>query len=301
MSPSRKTGTKPVLRWFLVAVFGLVMLLEAGACTWRKPKPIPSAEDLYAEAMALYQGKPNWLAKRFPGLKNRYEDSWAGPIFQHRNYARAIESFQEVIYNYPFSKYAILSELRIADCHFGMGGVEEYEIAIQCYEDFIRLHPVHEEVAYATYRLGLCYYHQRLKAGRDQSETEMAMVQFQILLSRYPESSYAEDTRAKIRDCEERLARHNFLVARFYEKQNNYWAASNRFEKIWRNYPESGHAEESLFRQAECYDRLSRREEAILFYEQFISRFPESAFCKMALSRKSALERKDRDDKTIHD
>jgi outer membrane protein assembly factor BamD len=286
------------VRWIFVAGFGVMMLLEAGACTWKKPKPIPPAEEFYAEAMTLYQGKPNWLAKKFPGLQEKYKDTWASPIFQRRNYVRAIETFQEVIYNYPFSKYAILSELRIADCHFGM---EEYEISVQSYEDFIRLHPVHEEVAYATYRLGLCHYHQRLKPGRDQSETEMAMVQFQILLSLYPESAHAEDARAKTSDCEESLARHNFLVARFYFKQNNYWAASSRFEKIWRNYPDSGYAEEALFRQAECYDRLSRGKEAILFYGQLVSRFPDSAFCETALSRKAELERKSRENKKIQD
>lgn len=289
MIPAGKSGLRPALkaRLFLPLLL-FCALLGAQACeTWKKEKTIPPADVLYEEALGLYEGRPNWAARKFPKLREKYKDTRAAFLFRKRNYTMALEKFQEVIYNYPFSKYAILSELRIADCHYGM---TEYEIAAQYYEDFIRLHPVHEQVAYATYRLGCCHYEQRLKPGRDQTETELAMVQFRLIMSLYPEDSFSQDAAVKLQECEERLASHNYRIARFYLKSDNYWAAAKRFEKIWRNYPDAALAEEALFRNAVCFEKLNRFKEADMLYDVLLIKFPEGSYSGQAVGRKAAVE-----------
>ena len=45
---------------------------------------------------------------------------------------------------FPYSKYAVLAELRLADAEFG---AEQYLEAIDAYRLFIKLHPTHEMVA----------------------------------------------------------------------------------------------------------------------------------------------------------
>ncbi len=289
MKPSIKFRIKTAYNRTLFFVLGVLIILGAAECSRKKIETTPPAEELYAKALAFYEGKPNLTGRLLPDAREKYSDTWARPIYISRNYTRAIEAFQEVIYYYPFSKYSILSEIRIADCHFE---IEEFDIAAQAYEDFVRFHPVHEEIPYANYRLGLCHYNQMRKPGRDQTETEKALVQFELLRLRYPNTQYAEDAVPQINECKERLARHNFKIARFYMKRNKYWAAAARFEKVWRNYPETKQADEALFRQALCHDRLNRGQEAIDLYERLLSTYPESSFREQAASKKNSLENK---------
>ena len=61
---------------------------------------VPSAEELYRQGL-------EHLAERRSFL-----------FFHTRDYSEAIESFQDVIDNYPYSDYAVLSELKIADAYF---------------------------------------------------------------------------------------------------------------------------------------------------------------------------------------
>ena len=56
---------------------------------------------------------------------------------------QAIETFQSIIDNYPYSDYAIRAELAIADAYFDNG---QYEEALTYYRDFDELHPGHAKV-----------------------------------------------------------------------------------------------------------------------------------------------------------
>ncbi len=65
--------------------------------------------------------------------------AWEGmDAFEDGDYQDAIESFERLRDWYPFSKYAILAELKIADAHYHL---EQYEEAIFAYEEFEKLHP----------------------------------------------------------------------------------------------------------------------------------------------------------------
>ena len=73
-------------------------------------------------------------------------------IYTHVNYAEAIGIFQSIIDNYPYSDYAVRSELRIADVYFEQ---RKYEEALSYYRDFSDLHPQHEQVPYTLLRAAL--------------------------------------------------------------------------------------------------------------------------------------------------
>ena len=77
--------------------------------------------------------------------------------FNSQRYRSAIESFDKLKDWYPFSKYAILAELKIADAHFYLG---EYEAAIAAYESFENLHPRNEATPYVIFQRGLSYIEQ---------------------------------------------------------------------------------------------------------------------------------------------
>ena len=71
-----------------------------------------------------------------------------------KNHAEATRFFEYVKTKYPFSKYSPLAELRLADIKFGQ---DRYVEAADAYQQFVQLHPTHEEVDYAEFRAGLSY------------------------------------------------------------------------------------------------------------------------------------------------
>ena len=283
-------------------VWGAILLLGLGVQTgWAKPagrwdqfrfwdrpqkeKPVAPVEELYDQAMRYYQGRETWFRRSLPFRRDSAGElrSWA----VRHNYPKAIKLFQDVVTHYPYSKYTPLSELHVADCQFAM---EDYEEAGAGYESFIKFHPVHAEVAYATYRLGLCHYHRRLKHYRDQTETKAAATQFQIVLARYPASPYAAEIEPLLLDCRERLARHELDVGDFYFRHGKYWASAMRYAAIGESYADMAFADQALFQEAQSYDRLQRFPEATERYQRLLDRYPESGFAPNSRSRLDGLQ-----------
>ena len=153
--------------------------------------------------------------------------------FEDEDYHDALEAFNTLKERYPYSRYAILAELKVADAHFHR---EEYPEAISAYEDFVQLHPKNEAIPYVLYQIGACYFEQTLSKDRDQSPTRLAILSFERLLKEYPDSAYASDARKKIVDCRKLLAEHELYIGRFYYKSKHYGAALTRFEGILTGY-----------------------------------------------------------------
>jgi len=104
--------------------------------------------------------------------------------FSQGDYRKAIEHFQKLKDWYPFSKFAILAELKIADSHYYL---KEYEDAIFAYEEFENLHPKNDAMPYVIYQIGLCNFERIDTVDRDQTTARKALESFQRLKKKLPE------------------------------------------------------------------------------------------------------------------
>jgi hypothetical protein len=100
------------------------------------------------------------------------------------------------------------------------------------YHHFLDLYPDHFLAPFAKYKLGESYFKTALSVDRDPTPIENALAVFQTFLYDYSESHYKSRVRARIRECQNWLARVDFLVGRFYYKRESYLAAAHRFERI---------------------------------------------------------------------
>ncbi len=155
---------------------------------------------------------------------------------QKKDYDKAIKSFQQLKERYPYSKYAILAELKLGDAHFHKRNYAEAGIA---YEEFVRLHPRNEVVPYVLYQIGMCHFLGFSTIDRDQEETRLAMDSFRRLIQAYPDSEYARRAEKQIYECQKRLVAHEFQVGQFYFKNGEYASAKTRLETIYQLYPEA--------------------------------------------------------------
>ena len=199
----------------------LAALLGALAPACSTPPPpeaeLPSAEGYYKEGLEVLDGYRVLI------------------FFRDVNYPLAIRYFQEVIDNYPYSQYATLAELKIADIQFDRGSYEE---AASYYQDFVELHPRHEQVSYAIYRSALCAFEGIRAADRDQEPTRQAVAQFRALLEQFPRARSAEDARDRLDVAESRLAEAEVMVGDFYFRRGEYHAAINRYRNSLTNFPD---------------------------------------------------------------
>lgn len=151
-------------------------------------------------------------------------------------YETAIKAYNDLKDWYPFSKYAILAELKIADAHYAL---KEYPEAIVAYEEFERMHPRNEAIPYVIFQTAMSWFKQIETIDRDDTPAKKAMVQFQRLQERFPADEHAQEADKKIKLCLQNISGHEFYVAEYYLKQDLYKAALKRYEYIVANYPDS--------------------------------------------------------------
>ena len=193
--------------------------------------------------------------------KQNYEKGLAE--LKDENFPEAQKYFQFVKQKYPFSKYAVLAELGIADTQFARGNYTE---AIDAYKSFTRLHPTHEKVedGYVAFRICESYYKDMPEDvwllppsyEKDQSAIIDAQREIEDFRKKFPTSPYMSKAAEIRREVLKRLVDHEVYVARFYLKSDHPKAAAMRLEGAIKRYPGSGREPELLFSLGETYLRM---------------------------------------------
>ncbi|MCU0837244.1 MAG: outer membrane protein assembly factor BamD [Rhodospirillales bacterium] len=174
-------------------------------------------------------------------------------------YKKAAKSFDEVERQHPYSPWARKAQLMSAYAYYQ---ANEYDDAIIALDRYIDLHPGSPDIAYAYYLRALSHYEQISDVNRDQEQTIKAKQALEDLLARFPQSKYARDARVKLDLTIDHLAGKEMVIGRYYQGQNLYLAAINRFRTVVEQYSTTTHAPEALLRLAECYSALGLEEEA---------------------------------------
>ncbi|MBA3012758.1 MAG: outer membrane protein assembly factor BamD [Proteobacteria bacterium] len=169
--------------------------------------------------------------------------------FMNKDYKDAVKAYTDLKDWYPFSKYAILAELKIADAQFQL---KQYAEAILAYESFEKMHPRNEAVPYVINQIGLCWFNQMDTIDRDPSPAKNALAQFQRLLDQYPDSIHVKEAGESIAKCIDNIAGHELYVADFYLKTKKYKAALKRYEYIVEYFPGTQQSETALGKIPEC-------------------------------------------------
>lgn len=163
--------------------------------------------------------------------------------YKDGNYDESAELFQQLKDRFPYSRYALLADLRVGDAYFK---AKRYDEAVLAYDDFIRLHPKNDAVPYAIYQMGMVYHEQMLIPARDPTNAKKASETYQRLLRQYPKSEWAVKARPRLQEALERMAAHDMFVGKFYMRTSRYRAAIGRFKRVLTDYPDVGLYGEAL-------------------------------------------------------
>ncbi len=196
-------------------------------------------------------------------------------LIPYRNTEEAIELFQEILDNYPNTKFALLSEIGLADAYFYKG---EYDEAQSRYSEFYTLHPGNDLTPYAIYMSGRCFEELSSSYDRDLTPVESAIAEFTRLKVNYPESQFTEDAKARLQKLYEKVAKREFYIGRFYFRRKLYHSAIERLKSLLENYPDFSGREAVLYYTYKAFLKIEDLTGATKYYKQLVNEFPETKY-----------------------
>lgn len=204
-------------------------------------------------------------------------------MLEAKDWLAASKYFGFIKSRFPYSKYAVLAELRLADAEFG---AEQYLEAIDSYRLFIKFHPTHEMVAngYASYRIGEAYYKQLPgdfwmfppSYEKDQSSTEDAGNELKAFLDKYPDSPYRDQAKKILVRLGKRLADHEWYVARYYWDRGKPMGTVLRLRRLLERYRGVGYDEEALWLLGRAYVAVAMPDRAKGVWKELVDKYPKS-------------------------
>ncbi len=142
--------------------------------------------------------------------------------------------------------------------------------AIATLDRFLKLHPSSAAVDYALYLKGLVNFNDNLGlfsfitkqdlSERDQKAAKDSFESFKELITRFPDSKYAPDSRQRMTYIVNSLAAYEVHVSRYYYKKGAYVAAVNRAQLAITDYPGVPAIKEALEILAMSYGALGMQE-----------------------------------------
>src|SRR6185295_17856797 len=215
---------------------------------------------------------------------------------ENQDWPAAAKYFSFIKSRFPYSKYAVLAELRLADAQFG---AEQYLEAIDSYRLFIKFHPTHEMVAngYASFRIGEAY-HRQLPGDfwmfppsfeKDQSSTEDAANELKNFLDKYPDSPYRAKAKEILIKVGKRLADHEWYVARYYWDRGKPMGTVLRLRRLLERYRGVGYDEDALWLLGRAYVAVSMPDRARGVWSELVDKYPKSSHAGDARSALGGL------------
>ena len=199
----------------------------------------------------------------------------ATTLMDKKDFSEAARQFEEVERQHPYSQWATRAQLMSG---YAFYQAMDYDAAITAYDQFIRIHPGNDDIAYAYYMRALCDYERLADVRRDQTYAHNALQELQTVVTRFPQTTYAKDAVLKIALVNDHLAGAEMEVGRNYLNQKLYTAAVGRFKNVVDTYQTTSHVPEALHRLVECYITLGISHEAKMTAAVLGHNFPGSAW-----------------------
>lgn len=199
-------------------------------------------------------------------------------------FEEAIKRYQELKNKFPYSRYAAMAELAIADDYFKQESYPEAQVAYQAFKD---LHPKHPQIDYVTYRLAMSFYNQLPgTVDRDLTLAKSTILYFDEVISQYPNSKYISECREKKTATLKMLAAKEEYIADFYYKRGKYDSALLRYDGLAHKYAGLGFDAKALSRASICASKNGEPDKAKRYINELAKKFPGSS--ELSAARKAA-------------
>lgn len=200
--------------------------------------------------------------------------------------SQARQSYEKLLEQHPESEYKAQAQFSIAESLYREKSYLEARFE---YQKFLELYPRHPLASRAQFQIGMCDVQEVQSFDRDQRHTQEALRTFRQFRQKYPDDPLIHEAETQIQRLRDRLAEHEFVIARFYYRKKAYHAAIGRLLNLIQVYPDMRKLDEVFFMLAESYQAEENYIKARHVWQLLITRFPKSAYSARAQSQLKAL------------
>jgi outer membrane protein assembly factor BamD len=201
--------------------------------------------------------------------------------FENEDCITAEPLFRDIRANYPYTRYAALSELREADC---LAVQDKHVEAIEIYERFARVRASHESVPYARFKAAESQFEQIPSEWfmsppayeRDMRAARDALKDLRRYLLDFPYDENVDKAAKMEKKTLELLAKHELYVADFYLTRDHPEAAIHRLTGLLQTYEGSGYEPQAMLLMGRTLLMLKDRPRAHATFRELIARYPQS-------------------------
>ena len=158
---------------------------------------------------------------------------------------KAVEVFQAVVDDGPFSEYGELAQYKLGLSHLALG---EYEQAVGAFQQLIDRYPSSALIDDARFQMAQASLKGTFKPGYDSHPTDQAITELETFVETYPTNSRSAEAISRLQTLRERRAQHDFEVAQFYERRTLYDSALIYYQEVVSRYAQTSWAPKALAR-----------------------------------------------------
>lgn len=200
---------------------------------------------------------------------------------QEKDWIAAAKYYAFIKARFPYSKYAVLAELRLADAELGAGHNLQ---AVDSYKMFMKLHPTHEMVAngYASFKVGAAYY--EMLPGdwwilppsyeKDQSASYDAERELNRFMRKYKTSPFVPKATKMLKKVAKKLAQHEWYVAKFYWERNKPMGTVLRLRRLLSRYTGVGYDADAMWLLGQAYVKVKMVDRARDVWQRLLKKHP---------------------------
>jgi len=244
-----------------------------------------------AFAFAMVMGCSPEPTRMPPGAEpDRFLLDQAKAAMTEEKWLTARQNFQQLLDSYPQSVHRMDAKLGLADAYFEEDSAGSYVLAISEYREFLTFYPSSPRAGYAQYRIGMCAFQQMRRAERDQTQTRLAITEFELFVERYPNSEHMPEVAQRLQEAKDRLSEADYLVGYFYFRQRWLPGAVIRLKAVLQDHPQYSRRDAVYFYLAESLRLGELGAEALPYYERLIEEFEQSEYLEQAKLRAAELK-----------
>ena len=197
--------------------------------------------------------------------------NYALQLYNEEDYEPALQQFQNIILQYPGS-----SVYDDAQYYLGMTYFKRKQYLLGAYEfsKLIRNIPASPFVPESQFMLAECYYQLSPSYQLDQAYTKKAIDEFQAFIDFFPSNTKVEEADKKIKELNEKLAQKDYQSAIIYERMEYDRAAIKYFAQVVDVYHDTKYAPMALYHKIQLEIKRGMKSEAYDDVNTFISRYP---------------------------
>lgn len=219
----------------------------------------------------------------YQGLSNKQIFQNSEQNMQKHHYEAAVKDLEALDTLYPFGAYSQQAQLNIITAYYKN---DDTESALAATDRYIRLYPRADNVDEAYYLKGLInegakenWFSKAVHAEptqRDISTQKQAFQDFDILVTRFPNSKYAPQARRHMAELHSLIAQHKLSIAQYYLDHKAYVAAVNRATEIVKSYSDTPQVAPALGILVQGYRAINEPDLANNALRTLVNKYPNS-------------------------